>query len=192
MKYFSALLFSLFLLFSGCQKAEDENPCASVYCQNGGYCNYNGGCDCPFPFYGPNCENEMNTFTIDSIVVQYHTLYGPYGGLVEGAGEGHPDLALEMLYESTQNSYTTIHTSAVNNEVPVSTKSTFYPNWTFSTGAYSTEHQLILKDYDGLPTASYDLIREVEFYFRDIVAPGNQRIESTDGQFAATMYYSYQ
>lgn len=128
--------------------------------------------------------------------MQYHTLYGPYGGLVEGSGEGNPDLVLEMLYESTQSSYTTIHTSTVNHEVPVSAKSTFYPNWSFSAGAFSTgasstQYQLVLKDYDGVPTVSYDLIREIEFYFRNTAAQ-EQRIETADGQFSATMYYSYQ
>lgn len=190
MKYFSILFFSLFFLFSGCEKVEDSNPCNAVDCQNGGSCD-NGNCYCLNTFYGANCENQMTGFTIDSIVVQYNTLYGPFGHIVEGSGEGDPDLVLELLYESSPYSYSTIHTSVVNDEVPISTQSTFYPNWSFSIGAFSTEYKLILKDYDG-DTASYDLIREIEFIFRNGNAQASQTINSSDGQFTATFYYSYQ
>jgi hypothetical protein len=195
MKCFSILFLSLFFLFSACQKEEkeeeEEGVCASVICENGGYC-YGGDCRCEELFYGANCEIAMNGFTIDSIVVQYNTRYGPSGNLIEGSGEGEPDLLLEFYhieYTTTGLNKTRLHTTSVNHEVPISTKSTFDLNWVFSTGAFSARYQLVLKDRD---VSSYDLIRDIDFTFENIRGEGSQIINTDDGQFTATLYYSYQ
>lgn len=195
MKYFSILFFSLFFLFSGCEKDVVEDTevdlCASTVCQNGGYCSSsNGDCVCPDFFYGSNCENQMNGFVIDSIEVQSNSLYDENGDLIEGAGEGNPDLVLGLSY-LTSSGYVTIQNSAVNYEVPVATKTVFYPNWTFSTGVFSTYYKLSLRDRDTNPV-SYPLIRSIGFNFTNENAKASQTINSSDGQFSATFYYSYQ
>jgi len=190
MKHFTVLFFSLLFLLSGCQKP-DEDACQSMDCQNGGSCINNGVCACPNSFYGPNCEHHMNGFSIDSIVVECNTIYGPSGNLIEGPGEGDLDLSLELFYESFR--FNTIHTSIVNYEVPISTESTFYPNWNFSTGAFLANYRLNLNDYDAVGSlSSYTIVREVYFQFQNREATASQTVTTADGQFSATMYYSYQ
>lgn len=49
----SVLLAILFLTLFGCRK----EPCASVVCENDGYCE-NGKCYCPEGFVGPSCGQE--------------------------------------------------------------------------------------------------------------------------------------
>lgn len=192
MKYFNILLLSLFFLFSACQKEneKDVDSCESVVCQNGSSC-YDETCYCLDFYYGPNCEHPMTGFIIDSIVIQCNTLYDDNGDLIEGTGEGNPDLVLD-LFQKSSFPYTRIHTSAVNHEVPISTKSTFYSNWHFSTGAFETSYLMKLKDYDAGSSASYDLIREIDFTFDNINGQASQMIDARDGQFTATLYYSYQ
>lgn len=54
MKNFIFILFSLFLVFVSCSKAD---PCEDIKCQNGGTCT-DGKCNCPNGWEGALCEIE--------------------------------------------------------------------------------------------------------------------------------------
>ena len=96
------LLFVLTIATTGCNKTD---VCTDVICENGGFCNSDGFCDCPEGYSGFSCEveNTPSKMFIESIEITKFPSFEPDGDAWDTFSP-EPDLTFEVAREN-QNSF---------------------------------------------------------------------------------------
>ena len=175
------------IFFSGCLTDPNSTDCTTD-CSGNGSCN-NNVCNCFLGYMGTNCESSIVRFIVDSVIVRNNSSSDGSGNPIETAGEGDPDLFLKLILGTGSN---TVHTTLINNEVPVSEASVFSLNWQFSVTSQSFYYQAYsLKLYDD-DNGTVENIRNIYFDFGDFNNSASKTLSSNDGLFEATFYLSYE